>query len=187
MRLTKILMAGAACLALAACGSAEVASPGEGNFGGGTGGGTGGGGGGGGGGTTPATCPTGTANVGTITAAGGAVLRNCQLPNLIVGGLSLDNLAGVIYSVSGRVDVDSDRRAGRPRLRLGRPGLHRRQPRLADFRRRHGDRSGHLHQPPVDRRHHRRRFDRPVGRPGPAGPRADRGLPGRRDPAEHRL
>jgi hypothetical protein len=110
MRLTKILMAGAAAIALASCGSAEVASPGEGTFGGGTGGGTGGTGGTGGG-TTPATCPTGTANVGTITAAGGAVLRNCQLPNLIVGALSLDNVTGVIYSVSGRVDVGSDRGA----------------------------------------------------------------------------
>lgn len=110
MRFTKILMAGAAALALAACGSAEVASPGEGNFGGGTGGGTGGGGGGGGG-TTPASCPTGTSNVGTITAAGGAVLRNCQLPALIVGNLVLSNTTGVIYSVSGRTDVGQDRGA----------------------------------------------------------------------------
>ena len=110
MRFTKIMMAGAAALALAACGSAEVASPGEGDFGGGTGGGTGGGGGGGGG-TTPATCPTGTSNVGTITAAGGTVLRNCQLPALIVGNLVLQNVSGVIYSVSGRTDVGQDRGA----------------------------------------------------------------------------
>ena len=34
-RTYKILMAGAAALALASCGSAEVASPGEGGFGGG--------------------------------------------------------------------------------------------------------------------------------------------------------
>ena len=43
LRLTKVLMAGCAVLALAACGGgAEVASPGEGNFGNGgnTGGGT---------------------------------------------------------------------------------------------------------------------------------------------------
>lgn len=112
MRLSKILLASAAAMALASCGSAEVASPGEGNFGGGTGGGTGGGGTGGGGtGGAAADCPAGFANVGTITAAGGVSLRNCQLPSLIVGNLVVAQRAGTIYSVSGRTDVGQDRGA----------------------------------------------------------------------------
>ena len=113
MRLSKILLASAAGLALASCGSAEVASPGEGDFGGGGGGGGGGTGGGGGGGTggAAADCPTGFSNVGTITAAGGVSLRNCQLPALIVGNLVVAQRAGTIYSVSGRTDVGQDRGA----------------------------------------------------------------------------
>ncbi|MDP3401249.1 MAG: hypothetical protein Q8R97_09030 [Brevundimonas sp.] len=111
MRLSKILLASAAAMALASCGSAEVASPGEGNFGGGTGGGTGGGGGGGGTGGAATDCPTGFANVGTITVAGGTTLRNCQLPSLIVGNLVVAQRAGTIYSVSGRTDVGQDRGA----------------------------------------------------------------------------
>jgi hypothetical protein len=105
LRLTKVLLAGAAVLALAACGSAEVASPGEGNFGGGTGG--------GGTGPTPlppgtpaADCPTGTANVGVVAAG---TLRNCQIPSTIIGALTLPLRAGTIYSFSGATNVGVDR------------------------------------------------------------------------------
>jgi hypothetical protein len=104
-RTYKILMAGAAALALASCGSAEVASPGEGGFGGG---GTGGG----GGGTPPPTggaaadCPTGFDNVGVINN-----LRNCQLPAKVVGNLVVPLRAGTIYSLGGRTDVGDDQGA----------------------------------------------------------------------------
>lgn len=106
LRLTKVLMAGAAVMALAACGSAEVASPGEGDFGsgGGTGGGTG---------PTPlppgtpaADCPAGLTNVGTVAAG---TLRACQLPTDITGNLTLSVRAGTIYSISGRTQVGLDR------------------------------------------------------------------------------
>ncbi|NBB51526.1 hypothetical protein GVN24_24885 [Rhizobium sp. CRIBSB] len=104
LRLTKILLAGTAVMALAACGSAEVASPGEGDFGG-TGG-TGGG-------TTPVTpgtpaadCPAGLANVGVVA---GGTLRACQLPSDIIGNLQLSVRAGTIYSISGRTQVGIDR------------------------------------------------------------------------------
>ncbi len=111
IRLTTLLAVSASVLALAACGGADgVASPGEGGFTGGGGGGGGTGGGGGGGGTGPAAdCPTGLANVGTITAAVGGELRVCQLPPLITGNLVLPLRAGTIYSISGRVDVGQDR------------------------------------------------------------------------------
>lgn len=109
LRLTKVLMAGCAVLALAACGGgAEVASPGEGNFG--NGGNTGGG--NTGGGTTPppgtpaASCPTGTTNVGTVA---NGTLRACQLPNLIVGALALPNTSGLVYAINGVVQVGVDR------------------------------------------------------------------------------
>ena len=104
LRLTKVLLAGTAVMALAACGSAEVASPGEGDFGGG------------GTGPTPppplppgtpaADCPTGLANVGIV--AGGA-LRACQLPSDILGNLTLSVRAGTIYAISGRTQVGLDR------------------------------------------------------------------------------
>ena len=95
-----------ATMALAACGSAEVASPGEGAFPPG-----GGGGGGGGGGTLPpgtpaADCPTGFANVGLIAAG---TLRVCQLPSQIDGNLTVPLRAGTIYSISGRTSVGTDR------------------------------------------------------------------------------
>ena len=106
LRLTKILLTGTAVMALAACGSAEVASPGEGDFGGG----------GGGTGPTPppppppgtpaADCPTGLANIGLV--AGGA-LRACQLPADIIGNLTLSVRAGTIYAISGRTQVGADR------------------------------------------------------------------------------
>lgn len=104
LRFTKILMAGAAVMALAACGSAEVASPGEGDFGGGSGG--GGGGGGPAPGTPAADCPAGLANVGVVA---GGTLRACQLPSDIVGNLQLSVRAGTIYSISGRTQVGIDR------------------------------------------------------------------------------
>ncbi|WP_296816570.1 hypothetical protein [Brevundimonas sp.] len=87
---------------LAACGSSEVASPGEGGFGGG-GGGSGGGGGGGGGGTVPADCPTGFSNVGLTNG-----LRTCQLPAVIIGNLVVPARTGTVYSLGGRTDVGRD-------------------------------------------------------------------------------
>ena len=104
-RLTTLLAVSASALTLAACGSAEVASPGEGDFGGP--------GGGGGGGPvtpppgTPATdCPTGFANVGLVA---GGTLRVCQLPQQINGALTVAVRAGTIYSISGRTAVGTDR------------------------------------------------------------------------------
>ena len=105
LRLTTLLAVSASALTLAACGSTEVASPGEGDFGGGTGG-TGGGpvtpppG-------TPATdCPTGFANVGLVA---NNTLRVCQLPQQILGALTVPLRAGTIYSISGRTEVGTDR------------------------------------------------------------------------------
>lgn len=99
------LVLGCSLLALAACGPDDVASPGEGGFVGG-------------GpapapaptpsptpapGTPAASCPDGTANVGTI-----ANRRNCQVSGVITGNLTLQNLPGVIYSLSGGVRVGND-------------------------------------------------------------------------------
>ncbi len=94
-RLTTLLALSASALALAACGSSEVASPGEGDFGGG-----------GGGGTPPPTtpppgtpaadCPTGFANVGLIA---NNTLRVCQLPQQINGALTVPLRAGTIYAI----------------------------------------------------------------------------------------
>jgi hypothetical protein len=103
LRLTTLLALSASALTLAACGSAEVASPGEGDFGGG-----------GGGPVTPPTlppgtpaadCPTGFANVGTVA---GGTLRACQLPQQINGALTVPLRAGTIYSISGRTAVGTD-------------------------------------------------------------------------------
>jgi len=104
-RLTTLLAVSASALTLAACGSAEVASPGEGDFGGG--------------GTAPPTtpappapgtpavdCPTGLANVGLVA---GGTLRACQLPSTVSGALTLAVRAGTIYSISGRTEVGTDR------------------------------------------------------------------------------
>lgn len=103
-RLTTLLALSASALTLAACGSAEVASPGEGDFGNG--------GGGGGGGTNPpgpgtpaADCPTGFSNVGLIAAG---TLRVCQLPTTITGNLTVPLRAGTIYAISGRTQVGTD-------------------------------------------------------------------------------
>ena len=105
LRLTTLLAISASALTLAACGSAEVASPGEGDFGGGTGG--------GGGGPTPlppgtpaADCPGGFANVGLVA---NNSLRVCQLPQQILGALTVPLRAGTIYSISGRTEVGTDR------------------------------------------------------------------------------
>jgi hypothetical protein len=105
LRLKSLLAISASTLILAACGSAEVASPGEGVF-------PGGGGGGGGGPTTPppgtpaADCPTGFSNVGLIA---NNTLRVCQLPQQIDGALTVPLRAGTIYSISGRTSVGTDR------------------------------------------------------------------------------
>src|SRR5215217_997818 len=105
-RLTTLLALSASALTLAACGSAEVASPGEGDIGGG---------GGGGGGPTPpppgtpaADCPTGFANVGVVA---NGTLRACQLPTTITGNLTAPLRAGTIYAISGRTEVGTDRGA----------------------------------------------------------------------------
>ncbi len=105
-QMKSLLVVAASALALAACGSSEVASPGEGDFG--NGGGNGGGGGGGGTpapGTPAADCPTGFANVGTIA---NNTLRVCQLPQQINGNLTVPLRAGTIYSFSGRTSVGTD-------------------------------------------------------------------------------
>ena len=58
-----------------------------------------------------ASCPTGTADVGTIATANNQTLRNCQLAGNILGSLRLRNLPGTIYSLSGKVQVGQDRGA----------------------------------------------------------------------------
>jgi hypothetical protein len=106
LRTASLLAVAASALLLASCGgSAEVASPGEGNFG--DGGGTGGGG------PTPppagtpaADCPTGLANVGVVA---NGTLRACQLPATITGALTLSVRAGTIYTFSGATQVGTDR------------------------------------------------------------------------------
>ena len=103
--LRNLLLLGIAALPLAACGADDIASPGEGvivvpgN---------------GGGGTPPppppppgtpaSSCPTGTTD-------GGEILANrrvCRLPNQIAGQTVVRNVAGVAYSLSGRVNVGID-------------------------------------------------------------------------------
>ena len=106
LRFKSALAVAAGALVLAACGSSEVASPGEGDFGNGgnptnptnpTNPAPG----------TPATdCPTGFANVGTIA---NNTLRVCQLPQQIVGNLTVPLRAGTIYSFTGRTEVGTDR------------------------------------------------------------------------------
>jgi hypothetical protein len=103
---TRNLLLISSALALAACdGASNIASPGEGTL------------------VTPppapaptptptptatptgpaADCPTGTANVGVINN-----LRNCQISGTITGNLTLRNLVGTVYSLSGRVNVGID-------------------------------------------------------------------------------
>jgi hypothetical protein len=96
----------ATVIPLAACGPDDIASPGEGGFVGvpgpaptpspspaptpGAG-------------QPAASCPDGTANVGVI-----ANRRNCQVSGTIIGARTLANLPGVVYSLSGRVQVGND-------------------------------------------------------------------------------
>lgn len=104
----RLLMIGVAASVLTACGGGanDVASPGEGVLVGG-----GGGGGNSGGGTTnppptggpAASCPTGTTDAGVV-----ANRRNCRLPSRIATALSLPKVAGLFYSIDGRVDVGTD-------------------------------------------------------------------------------
>lgn len=109
-----LLLLGVASVTLSACGNGadDVASPGEGVI------------------VTPsptptptpsptptptpgqpaASCPAGTADVGTIGIGGGTadVRRVCQVSGVIRGALRLQNLPGTIYSLSGKVQVGDD-------------------------------------------------------------------------------
>ncbi len=111
--LIRSAIAGVSVLALAGCGADDIASPGEGQIV-----------------VLPApasappppaapaptptptgpaaSCPTGTADVGTISTGGSQTLRNCQLAGTILGPLHLQNLRGTIYSLSGKVQVGQD-------------------------------------------------------------------------------
>ena len=111
-QIRSVLFASVAALAVTACGADDVASPGEGNLvvlptpaptpaptptptptpGSGP----------------AASCPTGTANVGTITTGNGEEVRNCQISGIITGNLLVPKKAGTIYSFSGEVDVGID-------------------------------------------------------------------------------
>ncbi|WP_333999785.1 hypothetical protein [Sphingomonas aurantiaca] len=106
-RMSFILLASTACVALSACDGADsVGSPGEGVI------------------VVPATptpsptpsptptptagtpatsCPTGTTDVGII-----GNYRSCRLPSAITSALSLPKVAGVAYEINGRVDVGVD-------------------------------------------------------------------------------
>ena len=106
-RISLVLMAGTASLALAACdGSTSVASPGEGTVvlpaptptatptptptspapG-----------------TPAASCPTGTNDAGVV-----GSYRGCRIPAVVTGTLTLAKLPGVAYEINGRVDVGTD-------------------------------------------------------------------------------
>ncbi len=102
----KLLLVTVAASVLSACGGADdVASPGEGTIigGGNTGGGT----------TTPppfstgpaASCPTVTTDRGVNPVVN---RRKCGLPARIATSLSLPKVAGLFYSIDGRVDVGTD-------------------------------------------------------------------------------
>src|SRR5690606_4513957 len=107
-QLKSLLLVAASAISLAACGSSEVASPGEGDFGNGGnngGGDNGGGDNGGGNGQAAADCPTGFDNVGVVA---DGTLRACQLPATVVGNLTVPLRAGTIYSIAGRTQVGVD-------------------------------------------------------------------------------
>ncbi len=112
-RMRTILFVTAAAVAVSACGADDVASPGEGVI------------------VLPAPapapapaptpsptptptggpaadCPQGTANVGVLTLANSAEVRNCQVSGVIQGNLTLPNNAGTVYSLSGAVQVGQD-------------------------------------------------------------------------------
>lgn len=112
-KLRGIIFATAAATMVAGCGADDVASPGEGNLvvippatpttppppppptsGGGLG--------------PAADCPTGMANVGTITTGNNEVVRNCQISGRITGNLVVPKRAGTVYSLSGAVEVGID-------------------------------------------------------------------------------
>lgn len=108
-RINRLLLGGAACMALASCdGSDSVASPGEGVLvvpgptpspspgpspgpspapG-----------------TPAASCPAGTTDVGVVADA----YRSCRIPTLITSALTLPRAQGVAYQLNGRVDVGVD-------------------------------------------------------------------------------
>lgn len=112
--LRAVLLAGGAAFTLGACGADDIASPGEGQIvvlpaptptptppstptptpG-----------------APAATCPAGTVDSGTIQVSASDTRRNCQLTGSIRGALRLQNLAGTIYSLSGKVQVGDDRGA----------------------------------------------------------------------------
>ena len=95
-RTYKILMAGAAALALVGCGGADnVASPGEGAFLAGPAAAAAGA----GGTPPPGQARRQTARLASPTSAWSPTLRACQLPNTIVGNLTLPLRAGTIYSI----------------------------------------------------------------------------------------
>lgn len=115
-QLTKLMMSGASCVALAACGASDIASPGTGgnvtinNN------------------TTPAPTPTPTPTPTLVTAAAGCptildpqgltdsgtisgptgTYRVCTLPALIRVSSTLPKIAGLLYSMNGRVNVGCD-------------------------------------------------------------------------------
>jgi hypothetical protein len=108
--LKSVLLACGVSAVLSACGggASSVSSPGEGQFSagtsvGGTGGSTGGTGGSGG---AAASCPQGFSDLGTLA---NATLRNCGIPQLVLGDLTIPFRAGTVYSVNGRVEVGEDR------------------------------------------------------------------------------
>lgn len=53
----------------------------------------------------PDDCPEGFANVGTVA---DGTLRNCQLPEKIIGNLVVPTRDNTVYSINGRVDVGND-------------------------------------------------------------------------------
>ncbi|WP_395943827.1 hypothetical protein [Brevundimonas sp.] len=105
LQIKTLLVTAASALALAACGSAEVASPGEGDFGNGGGTPPTNPGNPGAPGTPAASCPTGLIDVGLV---GGATLRACQLPATIEGNLTLADVAGTVYVIAGGTQVGRD-------------------------------------------------------------------------------
>ena len=99
----RALLLATALTALAACGPSDVASPGEGTL---VNPGVPGGGGGGtpGNGTPAAGCPAGTTDRGVIATA----FRNCEIAGRINDDFTVQRLPGVIYSLSGPVNVGTD-------------------------------------------------------------------------------
>lgn len=118
-RIATILLAGASLPMLAACGADDIASPGSTPNGPITidiGGGTGGSGGSGGqASVAAASCPniTGADKLTDKGVIGDGVnnWRNCQLPAKFNSDTTLPALAGVLYSIDGRVEVGTDQGA----------------------------------------------------------------------------